>query len=81
MPVTGHDSLNTRRQLNVGGKSYDFFSRQIRFDFSAKDRTTFSADLVRLFSKNSYDFSIRLFSNKSYDFLSRFGSAFHQKVV
>ena len=26
MPVTGHDSLNTRRQLNVGGKSYDFFS-------------------------------------------------------
>jgi aconitate hydratase len=26
MPVTGHDSLKTRRSLNVGGKSYDYFS-------------------------------------------------------
>ena len=26
MSITGHDSLNTRRQLNVGGKNYDYFS-------------------------------------------------------
>ena len=26
MPVTGHDSLGTRRNLKVGGKSYDYFS-------------------------------------------------------
>ena len=26
MPVTGHDSLKTRRTLTVGGKNYDYFS-------------------------------------------------------
>ncbi len=26
MPAIGHDSLKTRRTLNVGGKSYDYFS-------------------------------------------------------
>ena len=26
MPVTGRDSLKTRRILNVGGKKYDYFS-------------------------------------------------------
>ena len=26
MPVTGRDSLETRRILNVGGKNYDYFS-------------------------------------------------------
>ena len=26
MPVTGHDSLGFRRQLQVGGSSYDYFS-------------------------------------------------------
>lgn len=26
MPVTGHDSLGTRRKLKVGGNSYDYFS-------------------------------------------------------
>ena len=26
MPVTGHDSLGTRRNLKVGGNSYDYFS-------------------------------------------------------
>ncbi|HEX3974258.1 MAG TPA: aconitase family protein, partial [Stellaceae bacterium] len=26
MPVTGHDSLKTRRTLSVGGKNYDYFS-------------------------------------------------------
>src|SRR5689334_16408333 len=26
VPATGHDSLKTRRTLNVGGKSYDYFS-------------------------------------------------------
>jgi len=26
MPVTGQDTLNTRRTLNVGGKEYDYFS-------------------------------------------------------
>ena len=26
MSVTGHDSLKTRRTLNVEGKSYDYFS-------------------------------------------------------
>ena len=26
MPLSGHDSLKTRRSLNVGGKSYDYFS-------------------------------------------------------
>ena len=26
MPVVGHDTLKTRRTLNVGGKSYEYFS-------------------------------------------------------
>ncbi len=28
MPITGRDTLNTRRSLNVGSKSYDYFSLQ-----------------------------------------------------
>ncbi len=28
MPVTGHDTMKTRRTLTVGGKSYDYFSLQ-----------------------------------------------------
>ena len=28
MPVSGHDSLGFRRQLQVGGASYDYFSLQ-----------------------------------------------------
>jgi len=37
MPVTGHDSLNTRRQLTAAGKTYDYFSLKAASDAGLGD--------------------------------------------
>ena len=37
MPVTGHDSLNTRRQLTAVGKTYDYFSLKAASDAGLGD--------------------------------------------
>ena len=37
MPVTGHDTMKTRRSLDVGGKSYDYFSLEAAQDAGLGD--------------------------------------------
>ena len=37
MPVTGHDTMKTRRTLDVGGKSYDYFSLEAAQDAGLGD--------------------------------------------